>query len=166
MTANKKTIDFGYTKTMLKTDQNNPVVKEYVDAMKRGTNPNPTEKRECKCKDFEYQGLGGRTDNLDCPVHHPVESWEEELNNLIYKYNQGKIAGNPTWSQEAIKKGNAYAFSGITSKMQKKLQDLVRKQIQQAEERGYKQGKIDGIEFCNMKIFAIDTKKFILKEEK
>ena len=130
-------------------------------------NPNPTEKRECICKDFEYQGLGGRTDNLDCPVHHHTsESWRKELNNLIYKYNQGKIAGNPTWSQEAIEKGNAYAFSGITSKMQKKLQDLVRKQIQQAEERGYKQGKIDGIESCNMKIFAIDTKKFILKEEK
>lgn len=111
--------------------------------MSNKTNSNPIEKRECICcgGDIKIRNPKGYCDHLYYPENcngkctPPVESWKKELNNLIYKYNQGKIAGNPTWSQEAIEKGNAYAFSGITSKMQKKLQDLVRKQIQQAEER-------------------------------
>ncbi len=115
MTGNKKTIDFGYTKTILKTDQNNPVVKEYVDAMKRGTNPNPTEKRECWCKDFKYEGLGGRTDNLDCPVHHPVESWREE-----FRKEFGFI-GHKGIQCDEITVANLLAF--------------ISSQIQQAEER-------------------------------
>ena len=111
-------------------------------------NPNPTEKqiREAikKSNDEQYETFHGH--KRPTP---PVESWEKEFDEKFTHTLQDDDEKIINWTTDSAD-----------------IKQFISSQIQQAEERGYKQGKIDGIESCNMKIFAIDTKKFILKEEK
>lgn len=118
MTANKKTIDFGYTKTMLKTDQNNPVVKEYVDAMKRGTNPNPTEKRYSviqKKKIMLHKTKEYATDVIPTTI---VESWEKEFDEKFTHTLQDDDEKIINWTTDSAD-----------------IKQFISTQIQQAEER-------------------------------
>ena len=119
-------------------------------------NPNPTEKSMIqKKKIMLHKTKEHATDVIPNP---PVESWEKSFDEKFIM------------PEEHL--GKDYWQGGYTPRVWGKYQDMVEikkfisSQIQQAEERGYKQGKIDGIESCNMKIFAIDTKKFTLKEKK